>query len=274
VKRNVNLRNGFTLVELMLAMGVFLIICAAMFSLLQLSQQRYASETQMSGSFQEARLAVDQIARDVNDAGFPSRGVFSKQPNSWSYAVGPIAWDPGYPSTLTLCSIGTAGGGTCTTPGDFDLIVETMLQTGTAGAMVPTVSWIRYQLKAGDTTLYRGVAAKVSGTDPISATSVAGVMVPFLTNVMNNAPGTQLAQITAAYPTMFPGGIPVPIFQYSCDTPSGTQACPNAGTYNSPQNIRDVDITLIVMTPTPDSQTQQIKLIELNGRGHRLNPVN
>ena len=259
-------RNGFTLIELLLAMSVFLLICGAMFGLLQLSQQRYSSETQLSGAFQEARLAVDQISRDVNDAGFPSGGLFSKLPDATLYAVSPVAWSPGYSSTS--CFIGTGGEGTCTTPGDFDLILETTLQTPTG----PVVSWIRYQLPPGSTTLYRAVVAKTGG-DPVGPTSTAGVMVPFLTNVMNNATG-QLAQITASYPSMFQDGQPVPIFQYTCDTPTGTIACPNAGTSNSPQNIRDVDITLIVQTQQPDAQTGQIKLIELNGRGHRLNPSN
>src|SRR5579862_2066292 len=111
-------QRGFSLVELMLAMAVFLVICGAMFALLQLSQQRYSSESQMSGSFQEARLAVDQIARDVNDAGYPSQNMYSQTPSSSTlYAVGPFAWDPGYPSTASPCNIGTGGGGTCTTPG-------------------------------------------------------------------------------------------------------------------------------------------------------------
>jgi hypothetical protein len=103
--------------------------------------------------------------------------------------------------------------------------------------------------------------------------------VPFLVNVMNNAVSaapTQFAQITATYPSMFPGGNPVPIFQYSCETPTAVVACNSvgAGAYNTALNIRDVDITLIVMTQFGDAQTQQIKLIELNGRGHRLNPAN
>jgi prepilin-type N-terminal cleavage/methylation domain-containing protein len=252
---------GFTLIELLLAMAVFLVICGAMFSLLQLSQQRYSSETQLSGSFQEARLAMDQIARDVNDAGFPSLGMFSKLPPNTYYTAGPVAWWPNYPTSP--CIIGS----TCSpTPGDFDLIIETTIGT--------TVSWIRYQLVG--TTLYRGSIAK-NGVDPIGATSSPGVMVPFLINVMNNAvvsSPVQFAQITASYPSMFPGGTAVPIFQYSCDTPTGVVPCASAGFYNSPVNVRDVDITLIVMTQLPDAQTQQIKLIELNGRGHRLNPAN
>ena len=160
---------GFTLVELMVAMAIFLIICAAMFELLQLSQERYASENQLSGSFQEARLALDQIARDVNDSGYPSLGMFSAIPtNAAAYVASPVAWSPSYPTSS--CLVGTRGGGTCLTPGDFDLILETTVNG--------TVSWIRYQLQG--TTLNRAVVPKTGG-DPWGPTSAPGVMVPFLT---------------------------------------------------------------------------------------------
>jgi len=36
--------------ELMIATAIFLVICGAMFGLLQLSQQKYSSETQLSGA--------------------------------------------------------------------------------------------------------------------------------------------------------------------------------------------------------------------------------
>jgi hypothetical protein len=126
------------------------------------------------------------------------------------------------------------------------------------------VQWIRYQLLG--TTLMRGVAPKAAG-DP----AVAG-MLPYVLNVMNNAPPAQIAQFQAAYPAMFPGGTPQPLFQFTCDAPNGPVLCQNAAGNNSPANVRDVDITLIVMTPQRDAQTNQIHLVELNGRGHRVNP--
>jgi hypothetical protein len=247
-------------------MAIFLLICAAMFGLLQLSQEKYSSESMLSGAFQEARLALDQVVRDVDVAGFPSQNMYMVVPtsNPGSYAVGPVAWSPNYPSTT--CLVGSAGTGTCTTPSDYDLIVETRLGTD------PNVSWVRYQLIG--TTLYRAVVPK-SGSDPAAATASAGAMVPFLTNVMNNPGSAQLAQITTTYPSMFPGGKPQPVFQYSCDAPGGTTApCQTVGPASTPLNIRDVDVTLIVATLQPDMQTHTMKLVELNGRGHRLNPTN
>jgi len=254
--------RGFTILELMIAMGIFLVICGAMFGLLELSQKRYSSESQLSGSFQEARLGVDQILRDVNVSGYPSKNLFSNPLNSNSYAVSPFAWEPGYngansnnPCQVTL---------TCNpTPAKFDLIVETDING--------TVSWIRYQLK--NTTLYRSVVAK-SSINPVSATSAAAVMTPFVENVMNNVGEPLLGDIRAQNPAMFSNG-PVPIFQYTCDTPSGPQPCDRvAAPYNAPQNISDIDVTLLVKTPDVDIETGTIQLLELSGRGHRSNRAN
>jgi hypothetical protein len=133
------------------------------------------------------------------------------------------------------------------------------------------VSWVWYHLDPATSILSRAVVPKTSG-DPLLTAQSSGQQVAFLANVVNNSPN--LATITAQYPSMFPGGNPQPIFQYTCDTPSGAMACSLAGAYNSPQNIRDIDITLIVMTPQRDLQTQSLKLVEMSGRGHRVNPVN
>jgi prepilin-type N-terminal cleavage/methylation domain-containing protein len=237
--------RGFTILELLIATAIFLVICGAMFGLLQLSQQKYSSETQLSGAFQETRLAIDQIVRDFNVSGFPSRSIFSTLPaDATKYALSPVAWSPSYPGTP--CSVDTGSGTPCATPGDFDLILETDLGNGNG------VSWIRYQLNS--TTLLRSVVPKKAGKDPAGETSDPAVMVPFLTNVMNSP-----AQ---------------PIFKFTCDTPAGPQPCSAAGNNAVPNQIRDVDITLIVMTRQPDLQTGKLKLVVLEGRGHRANPSN
>lgn len=255
---------GFTLIEMMVAVGIFVVIAGAMFELLWNSQKRYQTETQLLTSFQEARLGLDQIVRDASDAGYPPPNHFSLLPTIDKYASSPVAWSPNYPATP--CLIGTAGGGTCTTPGDFDVIFEGDID----GSGV--IWWIRYQLQ--QTTLYRGIARKTVGADPATATSLAGVMLPYVTNVMNNASATQIAQFQTTYPAMFPGGTAQPIFQFMCDTASGPVLCQNAGGANSPANVRDVEITLIVQTPQRDAQSNAWRLVELNGRGHRINPNN
>jgi prepilin-type N-terminal cleavage/methylation domain-containing protein len=269
-------QQGFTLIELMVSTAIFILLSGAIFALLAPSQMQFQTESQLVSAFEEARLGMDQIVRDVNVAGYPAISNFSQTPvNASQYAITPVAWNPGYPATPP-CFIGTAGGGTCVTPGDFDLIVEGNVDGS-------GVEWIRYQLVG--TTLMRGVVAKGPvGADPATATAPA--MLPYVLNVMNNAtggPGVQIAQIKAipVYSSMFPGGNPVPVFQYTCDTATGAAApcnnlppCPPlAANGNCPQSIRDISITLIVMTPQPDAQTGQLRLVELNGRAHRINPL-
>jgi prepilin-type N-terminal cleavage/methylation domain-containing protein len=247
-------QEGFSLIELLVALGIFLVVTGAAFTLLGSSQQRYRTESQVLNSFQEARLGLDQIVRDVNDAGFPPPTYFNPNfPNlSASY---PIAWSPNYPGTP--CQIGTAGGGTCNTPGDFDLIVETNPSPQDPNSQVV---WIRYQLQFPPQvqvpTLMRGVALKVSGDDP--ATDTQANLVPFVQNIVNSP-----AQ---------------PIFSYTCDTSTAPQSAPlpcpplAAAADTIPANIRDVIITLIVAAPQPDAASGQQRIVTLTGRGRRVNP--
>lgn len=256
-------QSGFTLVETLVSVALFLIVGGAIFSLLNLSQKRNQTEMQLVASFQDARLGLDQIIRDIDDSGYPPQNQFSTAPAVNLFTVTPVAWSPTYPATP--CLIGTAGGGTCVSPGDFDVIFEEALSNNNAG-----VVWIRYQLRG--TTLLRGVVNKTAGADPVAATSAAGVMIPYVLNVVNNASAAQIAQFKAAFPSMFPGSNPQPIFQFNCDTPAGPVLCQNAGINNSPVNVRDVQVRLIVKTIVNDAQTGLPRLVELNGRGHRINP--
>lgn len=249
---------GFTLIELITALGIFLLVCAAAFTLLASSQQRYQTESQVLNSFQEARLALDQIVRDVNDAGYPPPTYAGTDPTK--FASTPFAWSPNY-TVPTTCTIDVS----CITPGDFDIIIET---NPTPQDPTSQVQWIRYQLQG--TTLLRGAAPKLPGEDP--AIDTAAVLAPLVQNVVNNSSATQIAQYQAAYPGMFPTGNPVPIFSYTCDSGNVPLACPAAGIDNSPANIRDVVVTLIVAAPLPDATTGQPRIVQLVGRGRRINP--
>jgi prepilin-type N-terminal cleavage/methylation domain-containing protein len=248
---------GFTLIELLTALGIFLLICGAAFTLLATSQQHAQTESQVLTSFQEARLGLDQIVRDVNDAGYPPP-TFVDGTNPALSASTPFAWSPNYtiPSPCTI-------GGSCSTPSDFDLIVETNSQDPGS-----PVQWIRYQLNG--TTLLRGVALKQTGHEP--AVDSATFFAPFVQNVVNNDSAANIALYQAAYPNMFPSGNPVPLFSYTCDTGGVPVSCPSSGTGNAPANIRDVIVTLIVKAPTPDATTGRLRLVQLIGRGRRINP--
>jgi prepilin-type N-terminal cleavage/methylation domain-containing protein len=259
-----NRTKGFTLIEMMVSMGIFVLICGSAFTLLGVAQQRYQSDTQVLNSFQEARLGLDQIVRDVADSGYPPPNQFEAPlPNSSSYAVSPVAWSPGYLNFPATPACSMSGG--CSTPNSNEMIIETnpAPQTGIG------VQYIRYTLVKN--VLYRSMVAK-GGQDPTGfGSNTWSAAVPFVQNVMNSATPAQIAQINASYPNMFPGGNPVPIFQYTCDTPTGPTNCAVAGTAGIPTNIRSVTITLIVQTPTPDLQSGQVRIVELTGRGSRLN---
>lgn len=238
--------RGFSLLELMVATFLFTVIASVVFSLLIVAQTRYQVEKNFMASFQLANVAADQIARDVHTAGYPPANSFNASvaaANPQKVAL-PFAWSPNYPATL--CTVLT----NCTSPGNYDLIIEADLGSG--------VQWIRYSLQG--TTLMRGVANKAAGTDPITATGPN--LFPYLENVMNNATAAQMGLIRASYPSMFPGNTPVPVFSYTFDT----------GTLSQPPNIRDVNVTLIVQSPTPDPTTGQLRVVTLTGQATRINP--
>src|SRR5580700_10621168 len=117
--------HGFSLIEMMIAAVIFILLCGAAFTLLSVAQQRYQTESQVLNSFQEALFGLDEIVRDVNGSGYPPQNQFSlgpPAPAQTSYAITPVAWSSGYP--IALGQIGTGGVGTCTTPVDFDVIIE------------------------------------------------------------------------------------------------------------------------------------------------------
>lgn len=270
-------QHGFTLIELLVALGIFLLVIGAAFTLLSTSQQRYRTESQVLNSFQEARLGMDQMVRDINDAGFPPPSFANLDPTK--VTATPFGWQPGY-TVPSPCQIGA----TCFTPADFDIIIETEPNPADPSCFPNNchVQWIRYQLGGPNgTTLMRAAVDKQAPShDP--AVDTSGFLVPFVENVVNNSPNLQIGQfqLAAAYPAVFPGGNPVPIFRYSCDTPSVSQAlplptapCPSAAPAdNCPINLRDVAITLIVADPSPDAATGRPRLVQLEGRGRRINP--
>jgi prepilin-type N-terminal cleavage/methylation domain-containing protein len=267
---------GFTMTEMMVSMAIFLVICGSAFTLLGVSQQRYQAESQKLNVFQEARLGMDQIMRDVSVAGYPPPNQFQPSagpplqplPNSTvTVAAAPFAWYPGY-LTNTPCPLGPSGGGTCNTPWDDGFFIETNTAPQTLGS---PVYYIRYKmLSSPPNTLARGVFQK-TGADPYTSIPDSS-LTPFVHNVMNDASPAVIAQINALYPNMFPGGAPVPVFTYYCDTPNGPVLCVNAGAYNSPTNIRSVMITLIVAAP-PDPQNGQLRVMELTGEASRINTL-
>ncbi len=85
-------QSGFTMVELMVSVAIFVVISTAIFSLLGNSQKQFRTESQLLGTFQEARIGLDQIVRDAGDAGYPPQNHFAVLPAANLFAIGPIGW--------------------------------------------------------------------------------------------------------------------------------------------------------------------------------------
>jgi prepilin-type N-terminal cleavage/methylation domain-containing protein len=240
--------RGFSLMELMVATLLFTVIAGVVFSLLGLSMKRYQFEKDYLVAFQQASVAMDQITRDVHSTGYPPKNSFTTATATANptKVANAFAFMPGYPAAP--CTLGV-----CTTPGPYDLITEFDPGTG-------TIQWVRYQLVG--TTLMRGVTPKVTGTDPVTATNAAGVMVAYLDNVMNNPSAAQMTALQASNPGLFPGNAAVPVFTYT----------PDPGTASQPQNIREVNVTLIVEDPRVDQVSKKLRIVTLTGQAARINP--
>lgn len=258
-KRSVR-QSGFSLLELLVVVAVFSVITGVVFQLLNDTQNRYRTESAALESFQDARLALDQMARDIHTSGYPPANQFTAavaaaRPDL--YAL-PFGFSPNYPA-IPGCAMGV-----CATPNQWDVIVETDVDPESANG----VEWIRYRLNGN--ILERGSVTKTIGGDPLVATNAANVMVPFVENVMNNGTVAQMTQIRTYYPAMFPGNTPVPLFTYLCQV--GTAPIAPCTAANNPRDIREVNITIIVQSPLLDLRNRQPRVMTLTGRARRINP--
>src|SRR5437667_3945254 len=64
--------SGFSLLELMIVLIIILGISAAIFQTINLTTQRSSTEQTKVDMFQEAREFMDQMSRDLRQAGYPS----------------------------------------------------------------------------------------------------------------------------------------------------------------------------------------------------------
>src|SRR5438034_4284851 len=64
--------SGFSLMELMIVLIILLSISAAIFQTINVTIQRSSAEQTKIDMFQEAREFMDQMSRDLRQAGYPS----------------------------------------------------------------------------------------------------------------------------------------------------------------------------------------------------------
>src|SRR5262249_32728314 len=95
-------QSGFSLLELLIVLIVLLVISGVILRVINLAGQRSASEQAKLDMFQEAREFMDQMSRDLRQAGYPNPrnldpGVFTENPfiNDDHAAAGLVKVDGG-----------------------------------------------------------------------------------------------------------------------------------------------------------------------------------
>lgn len=78
-------QSGFSLLELMIVVVLVLIVTGAVFQVISLATERSATEQTKLDMFQEAREFMDQMSRDLRQAGYPSprnvdQSLFTQNP--------------------------------------------------------------------------------------------------------------------------------------------------------------------------------------------------
>jgi len=251
--------SGLSLIELLVAMGIFLVISAAVFALISQTQARYRNEQQVLDSLQSARIGVDQIVREVHNAGFPPANTYSTLPPDPTtlYTLSPV---PTLARMFAMSFRGYVGGtynqgcvinSNCTVPDGNHLSMEEDLDP--YNLVCPNqVEIIDYQLVAdgnGTTsTLQRRVSSKPPLLNPANCLPdpTAASYVPLVENVTN------------AYQSP-----PVNVFSYVCE--NGTSSC-------TPEKIHLVSVTLMVRATQPDIETHQVQAVTIRAVAERLNP--
>src|SRR2546427_12770780 len=64
--------KGYSVLELLIVLVVLLIITGAVFQVIKLTTERSSTEQVKLDMFQEAREFMDQMSRDLRQAGYPS----------------------------------------------------------------------------------------------------------------------------------------------------------------------------------------------------------
>jgi prepilin-type N-terminal cleavage/methylation domain-containing protein len=270
------LQAGFSLMEMMLVMVIFLIVSGAIFGLLNVAQTRYRSEQEFLDTFQNARQGVDLLVREIHSAGYPPAYTYPANQAGWpaTYPGGWPTWtdpaSPAIPADLSRrfaipfvgvpvqsCLVNFD----CRIPGPFELFLEADLDPFNPNAP-EQVEWIHYRVvpgpPGGTATLMRGVVAKNRLTFPGDPTiATVPQLVPFVENVVNNTANPADA-----------------VFTYECDPAQ------MIGFSCNPQAIQTVTITLRVRSEHPDPSAptalplaQRYRTITLQASARRVNPV-
>jgi len=80
-------QDGFSLLEMMLAVLILIIVMGVVFEQLGVAQYRTVNEQARIDDFQQVRDFVDQFFRDINQIGEPNSRIFDLSGGTWSPAL-------------------------------------------------------------------------------------------------------------------------------------------------------------------------------------------
>jgi len=217
-------QRGFSLIELMIVVLLLSVIMAAIFQQINEVQQRAAAEETKLDMFQESREFMDQLSRDLHQAGYPS---------ARNFGLGTLTADPSRPISPYAADYRAAVGITKIDSGDlwFEGDVD-----GTGN-----VSVVQYHLDTSTTgncpCLRRSAQQKING-DPLTG-QTAPVYQVEIQNVQN---GTSTNPIFFAYSHGVGTALTLPVDFTANPT--------------SVASIDSIKIVLTVQSNVPDPKTQ------------------
>jgi prepilin-type N-terminal cleavage/methylation domain-containing protein len=92
MKKQNRAQRGFSLLEMMIVVAILTVVMAGIFSMMNAAQKRYAVEDTKLDLQQESREFLDQVIRDLHQAGYPNARMYdtaqASGANSNKVAVG------------------------------------------------------------------------------------------------------------------------------------------------------------------------------------------
>ena len=237
--------RGFSLLEMMMALGLLTIVLGVVLSAVSQLQQRNSAETYRVDTVQETRDFIDQMVRDVHDVGYPPRRL--KAANT------PCVNDPN-----TACGVITFNNTQLIYEGDVD---------GTG-----TVYRIYVQLLAPASgncpcKLQRGVvtkAAALAGTLPDYYTEVDGIL-----NSGNGA-GAATYPVTMPGPGNYSSYAATDLFDAYDQNAGVVPPCVDSVSCSS---ITSLQITANVTSSIPDVVTHIYPVVSITSKGRLNNAI-